>query len=72
MADDAKTLCVFKEMNLEYLQTVYHIRRTWYPSGGIGRLDFCGVRENQMRDVIMSVFHRHYNIHLSGVSMADP
>ena len=41
--------------------SLYHVLRTWYPSGRFERLDFRGERENQMRHGIMSALQTLYH-----------
>ena len=54
----------FDIVNADFItHTLYHVLRTWYPSGRFERLVFCGERRNQMRDDIMSVLQTLYHIY---------
>ena len=53
----------FSSGSVEFsLNRLYHVLRTWYPSGGIKRLAFCGKRRNQMRDGIMPALQTLYHV----------
>ena len=54
-------MLIFKA-NPAFSPTLYHVLRTWYPSGRFERLDFRGERENQMRDGIMSALQTLYHV----------